>query len=194
MLLTVELKLPRAKMSASRFSHHACNGQQKLALLSSRRRVDSWNLINHQSGWVSIGKRRRVTNAEPLGEGQEPRATSAIKFTPMRYWALCVLTRLCLVCCTTLLTANPPQQVAARSTKMLFQNSSPPHSREKLQRKSARTKSSRPLTRMDGKNTSDSISQPPASNHTSRLSIILNLLERILMFCLKTSQWYFKEA
>lgn len=41
----------------------------------SRLWVDRWNLIYYQSGWVSIGKHWRVTNMEPLGKGQEPRAS-----------------------------------------------------------------------------------------------------------------------
>lgn len=35
---------------------------------------------------------------------KSPEQPLAIKFTPMRYWVLCFLTRLCLMCCTTLLS------------------------------------------------------------------------------------------
>lgn len=55
--------------------HHLCNEQLKLVVQPSRLRVDRWNLIYYQSGWVSIGKHWRVTNMEPLGKGQEPRAS-----------------------------------------------------------------------------------------------------------------------
>lgn len=56
--------------------HQRSNDQLKATEQSSTLQVDSWNLISQQSGWVSIGKHWRVTNMEPLGEGQEPRATN----------------------------------------------------------------------------------------------------------------------
>lgn len=68
--------------------------------------------------WLTLSLLERV---------KSPEQPVAIKFTPMRYWVLCFLTSLCLMCCTTLLSTAPdcsPQQASGmRIIKMLLWSS-----------------------------------------------------------------------
>lgn len=96
-----------SSFTISSAEYHLCNDQLKLVVQSSRfeQTVEissttslAGSQLESAGEWLTWSLLERV---------KSPEQPVAIKFTPMRYWVLCFLTRLCLMCCTTLLSPAP---------------------------------------------------------------------------------------